>query len=52
MSTDNRPAKLEQFFKEVADLTIGHEVIGDTAVVKPSALGESRLVPQHGRPRT
>jgi putative addiction module antidote len=41
MSTDNRLAKLEQFFKEVANLTVGHEVIADTVVVYPAALGES-----------
>jgi hypothetical protein len=29
MSTDNRLAKLEQFFKEVADLTVGREVMAD-----------------------
>lgn len=54
MSTNNRLAKLEQLFKEVEDPTVGHEVIGDTAVVYPSALGESlspvyaTLVRQHG----
>jgi hypothetical protein len=41
MSSDDRLAKLERFFKEVADLTVEHEVIADTAVVYPSALGES-----------
>lgn len=56
MNTDERLAKLEHFFKEVVDLTVGHEVIGDTAVVYPSALGESlsRVAPdwvlRHSRP--
>jgi hypothetical protein len=33
MSTDDRLEKLERFFKEVADLTVSHEVIAGEAVV-------------------
>jgi hypothetical protein len=41
MSTDDRLEKLERFFKEVADLTVHHEVIAGEAVVYPSSLGEA-----------
>lgn len=41
MSTDDRQEKLERFFKEVADLTVNHEVIAGEAIVYPSALGEA-----------
>jgi hypothetical protein len=41
MSTNDRLEKLERFFKEVAYLTVHHEVIADNAVVFPSALGEA-----------
>ena len=41
MSRDDRLEKLERFFKEVAYLTVHHEVIADNAVVFPSALGEA-----------
>ena len=32
--------KLEAFFKAVAKLTVDHDVIGDTASVKPNKLGQ------------
>jgi hypothetical protein len=41
MSTNDRQEKLERFFKEVADLTVNHEVIAGEAVVYPSILGEA-----------
>jgi len=41
MSTDDRQEKLEQFFTEVANLTVDHEVIAGEAVVYPSALGKA-----------
>ena len=41
MSTDDRQEKLEQFLKEVANLTVNHKVVADEAVVYPSALGEA-----------
>lgn len=41
MSMVNRLATLEQFFKDVAELTLGCELISDTAVVCPAALGVS-----------
>jgi hypothetical protein len=37
-------AKLEAFFREIADLTLNHDVEGvdgDTAVVYPSKLGKA-----------
>ena len=35
-----RLRKLEAFYKAVAQLTFDHDVIGDSAVVFPSKLGE------------
>lgn len=32
---------LENFFREVVQLTLNHEVIGDNAVVFPSELGKA-----------
>ena len=58
MSTDDRQEKLEQFFTEVANLTVDHEVIAGEAVVYPSALAKalSRVDPdwhhKSFRPRT
>ena len=34
-------AKLEAFFQEVAQLTLNHDVLGDSAVVFPSKLGKA-----------
>ncbi len=36
-----RLKKLERFFKEVAGLTVKHEVVAGAAVVYPSALGKA-----------
>lgn len=53
MRTPDRFMKLENFFQEVVKLTIEHEVIGDAAVVYPSALGValSRVDPEWYRNR-
>lgn len=41
MEKDHDKQKLEEFFREVAELTLNHDVLGDSAVVYPNKLGKA-----------